>query len=152
MPDPKAFVRLATVALALLAIGLACTGIEAVQRPTEEPLRIRVYADEAWTDTSLDLRVGDRFSIEAISGEWSPWPGETYDALGSGGDPRCDCNVILGVSHAALIGRIGDGAPFLVGEEYAGAAGESGRLYLGMNDTRLEDNSGSIRVRIQLVR
>ena len=137
---------------ALMAAGLACATPDLGGGADTEATTLRVSADEPWTDTGLDLRLGDRVTIEYVSGEWSPWPGESYDALGSGGDPRCDCNVILGVSHAALIGRIGDGQPFLVGEEYAGAAGETGRLYLGMNDTRLEDNSGSIRVRVQVLR
>ncbi len=69
---------------------------------------------------------------------------------GPGGDPRCDCNVILGVSHAALIGRIGAGEPFLVGDDYSSVAGEEGQLWLGINDRRLEDNSGQIVVSVQV--
>jgi len=132
----------------LAAAGLACAGGGVAAEPTT----VRVLADKPWTDTGIDLHLDDRVTIEYVSGEWSPWPGDSFDALGSGGDPRCDCNVILGASHAALIGRIGDSEPFLVGEDYTGAAGEPCRLYLGINDSRLDDNSGSIRVRVQVLR
>ncbi len=139
-------------ALSLAGTSLACLSPILGEDLPGGPTRLRVYADEAWTDTGIDIRAGDRLSIEAVSGEWSPWAGGSYDALGSGGDPRCDCNVLLGASHAALIGRIGDGRPFLVGDDFLGASGEAGRLFLGINDTRLEDNDGSIRVRVEVIR
>ena len=110
---------------------------------------VRVQADQAWTDTQVDLAAGDRLEIEYQAGRWSPWPGGHYDALGFGGDPRCDCNQMKGVSHAALIGRLGEGAPFFVGEHWAQAVAEGGRLFLGINDTRLEDNTGWLEIRVE---
>jgi hypothetical protein len=89
-------------------------------------------------------------AIRYETGQWSPWPGGSYDALGFGGDPRCDCNVIRGVSHAALIGRIDESEPFLVGEYYAQVVGRGGRLWLGINDMRINDNHGSITVNIEI--
>jgi hypothetical protein len=109
-----------------------------------------VQATRAWSDTGIFVARGQVLSIRSVSGDWSPWPGGHYDALGSGGDPRCDCNVILGVSHAALIGRIGAGEPFLVGDDYSSVVGEQGQLWLGINDRRLEDNSGQIVVSVQV--
>jgi len=141
---------LATGVVLLLAAGsLACSFSDLPEAAPSGSSTIRVHADEVWTDTGMDVEVGDLLIIEYVSGDWSPWPGGSYDALGFGGDPLCDCNVILGVSHAALIGRIGDGRPFFVGAEYVRGAGEAGRLYLGINDTRLEDNSGRLRVRVE---
>jgi hypothetical protein len=55
----------------------------------------------------------------------------------------------MGVSHAALIARLGDGPPFLVGDHWDQVVGDGGRLYLGINDTRLDDNRGSLEVRIE---
>jgi hypothetical protein len=53
----------------------------------------------------------------------------------------------------ALIGRIGNGAPFYVGEGNTSfRAGNSGRLFLGVNDDYLRDNSGSFRVRVDITR
>jgi hypothetical protein len=140
------------VGVCLALTSLACTFIIVGEGFGSARSPIWVHADEAWTDTGVDVEVGDLLSIEYVSGEWSPWPGASYDAIGFGGDPRCDCNVILGVSHAALIGRIGRGSPFLVGAGYSGAVGEPGRLFLGINDTRLEDNSGRIGVSIEVER
>ena len=107
---------------------------------------VRVLADHAWTDTGVDVLSGERLQIDYLRGMWSPWPGDAFDAIGSGGDPRCDCNQIAGISHAALLGRIEDGEPFFVGDHWLQGAGASGRLYLGINDTRLSDNSGWLEV------
>ncbi len=112
-------------------------------------LTVRVPADQAWTDTQIDLAAGDQLEIEFQGGMWSPWPGGNYDAIGSGGDPLCDCNRLMGVSHAALIARLGDSEPFLVGNHWAQAVGEGGRLFLGINDTRLDDNAGWLEVWIE---
>jgi hypothetical protein len=110
---------------------------------------VHVAADQPWTDTGVDVLPGERVEIDYVNGMWSPWPGGTYDAIGSGGDPRCDCNRLMGASHAALIGRLGDGEPFLVGDHREMVVGQSARLFLGMNDSRLEDNSGWLEVRIE---
>ena len=49
---------------------------------------------------------------------------------------------------AALIGKIGpNGDPFFIGDDRAGIRVRgSGRLYLGINDDFLQDNSGWLRV------
>ncbi|MCJ7568144.1 MAG: hypothetical protein MUO58_11460 [Anaerolineales bacterium] len=107
-----------------------------------------VEAGEGWTNTHIKVEAGDLLTITYLSGRWSPWPGEEFDAIGFGGDPRCRCNVIMGVSHAALIGRIGDQDPFLVGERYQHSVGESGILYLGINDVDVYDNSGHLIVKV----
>ncbi len=111
---------------------------------------ISVQARESWNNTHIEVEVGDLLTITYLSGKWSPWQGEEFDAIGSGGDPRCRCNVMDGVSHAALIGRIGDHEPFLVGERYHHFIGESGVLYLGINDVDLYDNSGHLQVRVDV--
>jgi hypothetical protein len=113
---------------------------------------VSVEAVEGWVDTGIIVGAGDLLTIEYVSGEWSPWPGGSYDAIGYGGDPRCRCNVMDGVSHAALIGRIEENQPFLVGQEYRHRVGEAGRLYLGINDVDLDDNSGALEVEVVVIR
>ena len=56
----------------------------------------------------------------------------------------------MGVSHAALIGKIGDHDPFLVGNSFNQTMGEAGDLFLGINDSQLGDNSGSLKVEVIL--
>jgi hypothetical protein len=111
---------------------------------------IDVEAREGWNNTHIEVEEGDLLTNTYVSGKWSPWPGDKYDAIGSGGDPRCRCNVMEGVSHAALIGRIGDHEPFLIGERYHHSIGESGILYLGINDVDIYDNSGHLQVKVEI--
>ncbi len=112
---------------------------------------VEVPAATQWSSTGIIVRPGDTLIIQYLAGSWSPWPGGNVDALGSGGDPRCPCNVIMGVSHAALIGKIGDNPPFLVGESFHQKVAEGGVVYLGINDNRLSDNSGSLTVKIEKI-
>jgi hypothetical protein len=151
MRSPHSRQRLLVPALAALLLLIATTScvIDYQLEDVPETITVRVAADEPWADTGIDVAAGMRIEIDYVDGLWSPWPGGSYDAIGSGGDPRCDCNRLRGVSHAALIGRLGDQEPFLVADHWEQIAGQGGRLFLGMNDSRLEDNSGWIEVRIR---
>ena len=52
-------------------------------------------------------------------------------------------------SAAALIGRIGDSDLFYIGDDRSAIRIRGGgRLFLGINDDFLQDNSGSLRVTI----
>jgi len=46
----------------------------------------------------------------------------------------------------ALIARIDESAPILVGDRQVLTANRTGRLYLGVNDDHLADNGGELRV------
>ena len=138
---------LATAALATVACILA-----PFLPFNEETEVVQVEAAEGWQSTGIRVRAGDHLTIRYISGEWSPWPGGSYAAAGSGGDPLCRCNVMEAVSHAALIGRIGSADPFLVAREYNHTVGESGTLLLRINDVDLYDNSGELEVLVELRR
>ena len=48
----------------------------------------------------------------------------------------------------ALIGRIGNGAPFGIGNQTNVPMPASGMLFLGVNDNNFDDNSGEFRVEI----
>jgi hypothetical protein len=49
----------------------------------------------------------------------------------------------------ALLARIGNGAPFVIGDgTNINRTTNSGRLYLGVNDDHLPDNSGAFRVTV----
>ena len=111
-----------------------------------------VEASEVWTNTHINVEAGDLLTITYLSGRWSPGLGEEVDSIGYGGDPRSLNNVIKGVSHAALIGRIGDHEPFFIGERYHHYMGESGILYLGINDSDLDNNSGHLQVKVEVAK
>lgn len=147
-PAASRLLAMSGAGAALVGAMLACT-VDYRMANEPEGLVVRVQADQAWTDTGVDVRPGERLQIEYLRGTWSPWAGGSYDAIGSGGDPRCDCNQMAGVSHAALIGRLENGEPFFVGERWDQVVGERGRLYLGINDSRLGDNRGWLEVIIR---
>ena len=133
----------------MVLLTLACSFSYDLQSTPQSEV-ISVCAEQGWTNTGIQISEGDFLKITYLGGKWSPWKGELYDAIGSGGDPRCRCNVIKGVSHAALIGRIGDYNPFLVGEQYLHKVGENGELFLGINDVDISDNDGCLNAEVEI--
>jgi hypothetical protein len=57
-----------------------------------------------------------------------------------------------GAPYGALIGKIGNGTPFLIGSTRWMTAAEGGTLYLAVNDNYIyyEDNSGTYTVTITI--
>jgi hypothetical protein len=112
--------------------------------PPARTQAVTVDARKAWTDTGVDLASGDRVAVSATGTIF-------HDASGSTGPngvaERVDLqqfNVLKGENHAGLIGRIGDnGAPFAVGSDFASTNLAPGRLFLGINDQGVDNNSGA---------
>jgi PA-IL-like protein len=103
---------------------------------------VRVAANQAWTDTGMTVNQGDRVAFQA-SGEinYGRSPGQT--ATPDGGAERRATYPDASVPVGALIGRVGNGAPFAIGtQSQALGMPASGRLMLGVNDNELTDNSG----------
>jgi hypothetical protein len=109
-----------------------------------------------FVDTGVVLRGGDRVTIEATGtinddpahpeNQWGPEGTPRGDPDQASGDPRLD------FPHAALIGRVGDGDPFLVGRRFISESSPAGPLWLRINDGRADDNSGSFDVSIDVHR
>ncbi|MDP1807691.1 MAG: hypothetical protein Q8K72_21110, partial [Acidimicrobiales bacterium] len=57
-------------------------------------------------------------------------------------------NLIESENHGALIGRVGDGAPFAVGSDFSSASLAPGRLFLGVNDAGPDNNRGAFTATI----
>lgn len=112
--------------------------------------QVVVLANQRWIDTGIDVRSGQPLYFES-SGEvrWGPRNRKDGPA-GEQNSPRNELRPIPDRPAAALIGRIGDGQDvFFVGSELGPfRARQSGRLFLGINDDWLEDNSGNFRVNI----
>ena len=108
---------------------------------------IDVAASRTWSDTAVDLERGEMFSVLG-SGSIVFGPG-SVGPEGFGPDDHDEYNVVPCSDHAGLIGRIGqDGEPFFVGAEAVSVATADGRLYLGVNDTDVGNNSGAFAVRL----
>jgi hypothetical protein len=105
---------------------------------------VTVDARRAFTDTGVDVAVGDRVAISATGTIFHDPTGSTGP---SGVAERRDLsqfNVIDSENHGALIGRIGaSGAPFAVGSDFSSASLAPGRLFLGINDKGVDNNSGA---------
>lgn len=105
---------------------------------------VTIPGNQAWTDTGKYLNAGDEVRITAsgavsMGGGWTPFPP-------SGKNP--DCGTLGGFPAGelpcwSLIGRVGDGPIFEVGNGRKIAAQNSGELLLGVNDNILGDNTGN---------
>ncbi|HLA79216.1 MAG TPA: hypothetical protein VJU18_16690 [Vicinamibacteria bacterium] len=108
---------------------------------------VSVSASEPWTDTGIEVRSGQRIYFSA-SGRVT-WGQDRRDGPeGERGSPRNPGRPIPNRPGAALIAKVGSsGDPFFVGsDESAIRIRSSGRLFLGINDDFLQDNSGNFRV------
>src|SRR6185436_4400605 len=114
---------------------------------------VMVSARQAWTDTGIDVRVGDRISVTP-SGmiRYTPSQNDRVDPSGGSNHataaaPRPDLPI------GALIGRIANGEPFLIGRGLeAMRITMNGRLTLGTNDDVLSDNDGQFRAVVSVTR
>ncbi|WP_162271358.1 EF-hand domain-containing protein [Luteitalea pratensis] len=105
-----------------------------------------VDARQRWTDAGLDVRAGDvltfssRGSIQ-MSNDGNDLASPAGSRTGRGAS-KAPVNAVAG----ALIARIGNGAPFLIGDRTSVTAPATGRVQLGVNDDYLEDNRGDFEV------
>jgi hypothetical protein len=110
---------------------------------------ISVDAASPWKDTGIDLRAGQTVYFSA-SGRVRWGPGRQDGPEGEHGSPVNAARPIPGRPAAALVGRVGEGADyFFIGDDKGAIRVRgAGRLYLGVNDDYLKDNSGSFRVTV----
>ena len=108
---------------------------------------VTVAANVAWNDAGIDVRAGQTIFFEA-QGQVR-WGRDRRDGPAGERNSPSNPNRPMGNRNAAaLIGKVGAGNDmFFIGDE-AGAIRmrSSGRLYLGINDDVLTDNSGNFRV------
>jgi hypothetical protein len=109
---------------------------------------VMVQARQQWTDTGVSVRNGQTIYFEA-SGKVR-WGRDRQDGPeGENNSPRNPSRPIPSRPAAALIGRVGNDAPFFIGSDTQGIRVRgSGTLFLGVNDETFEDNSGSFRVTV----
>jgi PA-IL-like protein len=107
---------------------------------------IRVAANQAWTDTGITVNQGDRVAFQA-SGEIAYGRSAGQTATPDGGPDRRAQYPVPSVPVGALIGKVGNSAPFGIGTQTQPLPmPASGRLMLGVNDNELADNSGAYTV------
>jgi hypothetical protein len=120
--------------------------------PEQRPRGLRekqtmVVANAAWSDTGIDVKSGQRIYLEA-SGEIRWGPNRRANPSGEPNSPYNAARPMPNRPGAALIGRIGNSNdPFFIGDDRGAILVRgSGRLFLGINDDNLQDNTGYFRV------
>ena len=114
--------------------------------PRMRERNVTVNPTQAWTDTGIEVRAGQEIYFQT-SGQVTWSPNKRVDANGtrnSGSNPN---RPLPSRDGGALLGRIGERDIFLIGLDMGPfRVRQNGRLYLGVNDDNLEDNTGSYRV------
>jgi hypothetical protein len=120
------------------------TGNESLQPGTG---RITVAANRGWVNTGLRVSSGQRVNIRT-TGEvrLSDDPNDIATPAGSKRGRYAPNSPLPSSLAGALIGRIGNGRPFGIGDQTSFPAPASGLLYLAVNDDALGDNSGEFGV------
>lgn len=110
---------------------------------------VNVNASQPWTDTGISVRAGQTLYFDA-TGRVRWGPGRQDGPEGERNSPRNDNRPIGGRPAGSLIGRIGEDSDyfFIGGDTGPIRVRDGGRLFLGVNDDFLQDNSGTFRVTV----
>lgn len=132
--------------------------IAADTQPAQGQLRtatLAVTAVDGWQDAAIDLADGEALEVRYITGTWTiNTAGNWFDADGYPGfyphdvSGACADAALPDEQNGALIGRIGDGPPFLIGNHKSTVADHAGALRMRMNDADAcrHDNGGRVVV------
>lgn len=111
------------------------------------PGAIRVPANAGWVSTGMRVRRGDVVTFNT-SGEVQ-LSDNGNDRARSAGTPRTAPGAPLpNVYAGGLIGRIGNGQPFAIGDQASVTMPNDGLLYLAVNDDERADNAGEFIVQL----
>jgi hypothetical protein len=119
---------------------------------------ITVPGTQTWTYTNIDVTFGQHVSITATGTIQHDNTHPATTTVGPDGDTKLElrqANLIVNGSpmvanHGALIGRIGDGDPFVVGQAHEFDVDAQGQLFLGINDIGVANNAGSFQASIRV--
>ena len=108
-----------------------------------------VSAQRPWTPTGLIVTKGQTLTLNT-SGEiqLSADANDKASSAGSNTGRYAPRSAMPRALAGALIGRIGNGQPFGVGNQGSIVAPASGQLFLGVNDDTFNDNQGAFQVTI----
>jgi serine/threonine protein kinase len=106
-----------------------------------------VLANAKWTQTSIDIEIGDYVRI-SVKGQWTNNKNR-IEYYGPNGHSEWTNNSLLpNVKIGTLIGRIGNNTPFIIGSSKSFTASHTGTLRLSMNDSNFTDNAGEMNVTV----
>ncbi len=107
---------------------------------------IHVNPQEAWTDTGINVRAGQQVYFQS-SGRVQWAPDRRDGPAGRRNSPNTTERPLRERPSGALIGRVGANDVLFIGGDLGPLRMRgNGRLYLGVNDDVLDDNSGAFTV------
>ena len=110
---------------------------------------IAVPARNRWTPTGITVRKGETITFHTTGEvQLSPDASDIATADGAKSNRYAAGSPMPRILAGALIGRIGNGAPFPIGTQTAIPMPGAGQLFLGVNDDELSDNQGEFRVEV----
>ena len=111
---------------------------------------VRVPANQPWTATGIRVSEGQTVNFNA-QGEvqLSTSSDDRATPAGASSGRRADRAPLPSALAGALIGRIGSGAPFGIGNQTVVPMPATGELFLGVNDDEVGDNSGGFVVDVR---
>jgi serine/threonine protein kinase len=117
-------------------------------------LPIKVAANLPWQDTGVEVSSGQIVDIGYASGEWTTFKGFHPYVHGEGNkglnDPKNPNHPLPSAYPGVLIGRVGTGNVFEVGNARTFVADGRGHVFLQMNDDYLQDNDGALEVKLSV--
>ena len=112
---------------------------------TRTPLT--VSSQDRWTDTGIYLEPGQTVTFRATGTiQMSEDGSDIADPQGARSGRRAPNAPLRDAPAGALIGRVGNGTPAVLGANGEMRVTRAGRLYLSVNDDELSDNRGEYRV------
>ncbi len=110
---------------------------------------VRVNSQQRWTDAVLTVRAGDIVTVDA-SGTitMSVDTNDTASPAGSSRGRSAPDAPVLNQLASGLIMRIDGYGPIFIGNKRTVTAPVGGRIYLGVNDDHLPDNTGEFVVTV----
>jgi hypothetical protein len=120
----------------------------AVTPAPDSSQKIIVSGKSPWTPTGITVRRGEPLTISANGEIKIGGPGNPTATPGGAGATDAP-NPLPAAPTGALIGRVGNGQPFLIGNQTRIAAPAAGQLFLGLNDSYVQDNDGQFEVEVQ---
>jgi hypothetical protein len=137
--------------ISLLCIAIVCF---AVTPPVRANSSLQVPANVQWTNTGIILQTGQRFRIRAtgaVALEIAP-ANKRQQLFTVTGNRRSRCTdpacTLPNSATGLLVGRVGNGPVFRIGNSQMFKAVNAGELLLGINDATFQDNSGAFAVTV----
>jgi hypothetical protein len=110
---------------------------------------VRIPGNQQWVPTGFNVRRGETLHFNT-TGEvmWSPDAADRATAAGAATGRRSGAPPVGAAPGGALIARVDNGKPFLIGNQGSVRMPANGQLYLGINDDIFTDNAGDFYVQI----